>query len=99
VARKQEAKRHEAGKVQNEMKRKIIWNQRFQPRNASLPPCLLASLPPCLLASRSRHVRGPKPLSDAELTIVPGGSDNRIWGQPTGGGRVWRQIQTQSIRR
>src|ERR1700676_3026027 len=38
-------------------------------------------------------VRGPKPGTDVELTILPTRSDNRIQGLPAGGAKVWRQIQ------
>src|SRR5260221_14287012 len=48
--------------------------------------------------SQLPHVRGPKRATDAELTIVPARSDNHVWGQPSGGNRVWRQNRTQSSR-
>src|ERR1700722_15950233 len=58
--------------------------------------CVEALLTPCPLPPAARYVRGPKPMTDAELTILRHGSDNHSWGQPRGGARVWRAIQTEA---
>lgn len=60
------------------------WDLRRRSKNANIIFAKRVEIGPVL---------GPKPWHDAMLTILPGGSDNQHWGQPTGGARVWQQNQ------